>query len=183
MTRIAYRLPEQMSGQARQLTLDRGNLNVYRALANAANVFTGWMVAGRAALTSPVVPARLRELVILRTGFLMGCPYEIAQHTAVARGIGVSDGEIAAVLSELGPAACDFGELERVVLHLTTELLTTRGVAAPLFDEAHRALGSEGTIEVLMLINRWAGLALVLNALDVDIDESARIVVPAVTEF
>jgi len=87
------------------------------------------------------------------------------------------------VLSELGPAACAFSELERVVLHLTTELLTTRGVAAPLFDEAHRALGSEGTIEVLMLINRWAGLALVLNALDVDIDESARIVVPAVTEF
>ena len=85
MTRIAYRPPRQITSQARQPTLERGNLNVYRALANAENMFTGWMVAGRAALTSPVLPASLRALVILRTAYLMDCPYEIAQHTAAAR--------------------------------------------------------------------------------------------------
>jgi AhpD family alkylhydroperoxidase len=179
MTRIAYREPEEMTEEARELTLERGHLNVYRALANAENVFTGWMVAGRADLTSPVLPARLRELVILRTGYLMDCPYEIAQHTAVARAIGISDREITALVSELGTAAADFNELERVVLDLTTELLTTRGLAAALFDEAHQVLGSERTIEVLMLINRWSGLALMLNALNVDVEESARISIPA----
>ena len=49
MTRIAYRQPEDMTEQARELTVERGNLNVYRALANAEKVFTGWMLAGRAA--------------------------------------------------------------------------------------------------------------------------------------
>jgi hypothetical protein len=54
--------------------VERGNRNVYRALANAENVFTGWMIAGRDALASPVLPARLRELIILRVGYLMdGC--------------------------------------------------------------------------------------------------------------
>ena len=67
MTRIAYRRPEEMTEQALELTSARGNLNVYRALANAEKVFTGWMLAGQAALTSPVVPVRLRELVVLRT--------------------------------------------------------------------------------------------------------------------
>jgi hypothetical protein len=43
----------------------------------------------------------------------------------------------------------------------------------------HTALGSEATIEVLMVIGRYAGLALMLNALDVDLDESARMVMPA----
>jgi len=62
-----------MTNEARELTLERGNLNVYRALANAEKVFTGWMVAGRSALTSPILPARLRELVILRTAYLMDC--------------------------------------------------------------------------------------------------------------
>lgn len=47
-----------------------------------------------------------------------------------------------------------------------------------MFDEVHKALGAKATIEVLMLINRWAGLALMLNALDVDLDESARISIP-----
>lgn len=63
-------------------------------------------------------------------------------------------------------------------VQLTTELLATRRVAAALFDEAHKARGAKATIEVLMLINRWAGLALMLNALDVDLDESARISIP-----
>ena len=100
MTRIAYRQPEEMTEQARELTLKRGNLNVYRALANAEKVFTGWMLAGQAALTSPVLPVRLRELVVLRTASLMDCPYELGQHRDVARTAGLSGDEINAVASE-----------------------------------------------------------------------------------
>src|ERR1700741_1776736 len=90
MTRIAYRRLDEMNEQARELTSARANLNVYRALANADKVFTGWMLAGNAALTSPVVPVRLRELVVLRTAYLMDCPYELGQHRDVARTAGVS---------------------------------------------------------------------------------------------
>lgn len=88
MTRIAYRRSEEMTDQARELTHERGNLNVYRALANADKVFTGWMLAGRALLTSPVLSVRLRELVVLRTAYLMDCPYELGQHRDVARTAG-----------------------------------------------------------------------------------------------
>jgi alkylhydroperoxidase family enzyme len=64
------------------------------------------------------------------------------------------------------------------VLRLTTELVTTRHVAQPNFDQVHTALGSEATVEALMVIGRYAGLALMLNALDVDLDETARLPVP-----
>src|ERR1700727_1109604 len=84
MTRIPYRDPEDMTERARELTLERGNLNLYRALANAENVFTGWMQAGRDALTSPVLSRRLRELVVLRTAYLMDSPYELGQHNDIA---------------------------------------------------------------------------------------------------
>ena len=57
------------------------------------------------------------------------------------------------------------------MLHLTTELVTTRNVSAELFDQVHTALDSEATVEVLMIIARYSGLALMLNALDVDLDE------------
>jgi hypothetical protein len=33
-----------------------------------------------------------------------------------------------------------------------------------------------------MVVNRWAGLALMLNALDVDLDETARLAVPPTAE-
>lgn len=175
MTRIAYRQLDEMTEQARELTVKRGNLNVYRALANADKVFTGWMLAGQAALTSKVLPARLRELVTLRTAYLMDCPYELGQHRDVARKAGVSGDEIEAITSESDWQTGYFDSVELAVLHLTTELLTTRSVSAEVFDQAHKALGSEATVEVLMVINRYSGLALMLNALDVDLDETARL--------
>jgi AhpD family alkylhydroperoxidase len=178
MTRITYRQPEEMTEQARELTLERGNLNVYRALANADKVFTGWMLAGQAALTSPVLPVRLRELVVLRTAYLMDCPYELGQHRDVARTAGLSGDEINAITSESDWQTGDFSPTELAVLHLTTELVTTRSVAAEVFDQVHTALGSEATVELLMVISRYAGLALMLNALQVDLDETARLPIP-----
>jgi AhpD family alkylhydroperoxidase len=178
MTRIAYRQPEEMTEQARELTLKRGNLNVYRALANADKVFSGWMLAGQAVLTSPVLPVRLRELVVLRTASLMDCPYELGQHRDVARTAGLGADEINAAISESDWETADFDPVELALLHLTTELLTTRSVPTEVFDQVHNVLGSEATVEVLMVISRYAGLALMLNALQVDLDESARLPVP-----
>jgi alkylhydroperoxidase family enzyme len=178
MARIAYRRPEQMTEQARELTLERGNLNVYRALANAEEVFTGWMLAGRALLTSKAVPARLRELVTLRTAYLMDCPYELGQHRDVARTAEVIGDEINAITSESDWQVGHFDGVELAALHLTTELLTTRGVSAEVFEQVHNALGPEATVELLMIINRYSGLALMLNALEVDLDESARLTTP-----
>ncbi|HEY1442985.1 MAG TPA: carboxymuconolactone decarboxylase family protein [Mycobacterium sp.] len=175
MTRIAYRRPEDMTEQVRELTEERGNLNVYRTLANAEKVFTGWMLAGRDALTSPVLPFRLREIVILRTAYLMDCRYELGQHNDVARSAGLGNHEINAITSDSDWETAGFDPAELAVLQLTTELLTTRRVAAALFDQVHTALGSEATVEVLMVINRYAGLALMLNALDVDLDDTARL--------
>jgi AhpD family alkylhydroperoxidase len=175
MTRIAYRQPEEMTEQARELTLKRGNLNVYRVLANAEKVFTGWMLAGQAALASPVLPVRLRELVVLRTAYLMDCPYELGQHRDVARTAGVDRDEINAILSESDWKEGSFDPTERAVLQVATELLTTSSVEAETFDSVQTALGSEATVELLMVIGRYAGLALMLNALDVDVDESARL--------
>jgi AhpD family alkylhydroperoxidase len=171
-----------MTDPARELTLERSNLNVYRALANAENVFTGWMKAGRAALTSPVLPARMREIVILRTAHLMDCPYEIAQHTTAASAAGLGPDEITALASDSHSDAADFSQIERAVVELTTQLLTTRHASAAALDDVYKTLGAEATIEILMVINRWAGLALMLNALEVDIDETARLAIPPTDE-
>lgn len=178
MTRIPYREPEDVPELARELTARRGNLNVYRALANAEKVFTSWMVAGDAALSSPVLPRRLREIIVLRTAYLMDCAYELGQHKDVAQTVGLKTDSIDALTSESGWKTAPFDPTELAVLHLTTELVTTRRVAAPLFDQVHTALGSEATMEALMVINRYAGLALMLNALEVDLDETARLPIP-----
>ncbi|BBY19876.1 carboxymuconolactone decarboxylase family protein [Mycobacterium stomatepiae] len=175
MTRIPYRRLEDMTEQARELTRERGNLNVYRTMANAENVYTGWMLAGRGGLTSPVLTRRLRELVTLRTAFLMDSAYELGQHRDVALTAGVSADEISAVTTESDWQTGHFDATELAVLRLTTELVSTHNVAAQLVVQVREALGSEATVEILMVIARYTGLALMLNALDVDLDETARL--------
>ena len=110
----------------------------------------------------------------------MDSPYELGQHRDVARTAGLSGDEINAVASESAWQEADFNPGELAVLRLTTELLTTHSVSAELFDHVHAALGSEATVELLMVTSRYAekGLALMLNALEVDLDESARLPIP-----
>jgi len=83
----------------------------------------------------------------------MDCPYELGQHTDVARTAGVDSDEINAVTSEADWLTGPFNPVELAVLHLTTELLTTRNVSVAVFDQVHKALGSEATVEVLMVID------------------------------
>jgi 4-carboxymuconolactone decarboxylase len=66
------------------------------------------------------LPPRLRELAILRTGWLCHSEYEWGQHTVLARRVGLSDEEIARVKS--GPESGGWTELESVMLCAVDEL-------------------------------------------------------------
>jgi alkylhydroperoxidase family enzyme len=132
--------------------------------------------AGRArGPDQPGAALQAARLVILRTAYLMDCRYELGQHNDVARTAGLGKQEINAITSDCDWETGGFDPTELAVLQLTTELLTTRNVSAAVFDQVHKALGSEATVEVLMVINRYSGLALMLNALDVDLDDTARL--------
>jgi 4-carboxymuconolactone decarboxylase len=176
MTRIAY--CANMSPEARQLSEERGDLNVYRVLANAGDAFTGWMIAGRATLTSPVLPVKLRELIILRIGYLLRSPYEIAQHTALAEHVGVGDTQRAALEPDADLADGGFDRTELAVLELATEMITTKTATADTIRVLRELIGDEALIEALLVVSRWSGLALMLNALDVDLDTDARFTPP-----
>ncbi|MEV5084027.1 hypothetical protein AB0K74_36300 [Streptomyces sp. NPDC056159] len=67
-----------------------------------------------------------------------------------------------------------FSPAELAVLEMTTELVTTASLAPARLDRLREVLGDEQLLEVLMIINRWSGLALMINALDVDIDTGTR---------
>jgi alkylhydroperoxidase family enzyme len=150
LTSIEHQPEPIRSDPIREFTARRGNLNVFRLLANAPNVFAGWTQMVDELFDSPTFSLRTREVVILRVAHLQGSRYENGH----------------------------FGGVELAVLMLTSELLTTRTVSAAVFDEVQDALGSETTVELLMVINRYSGLALMLNALDVDLDDSARLPIP-----
>ena len=71
------------------------DLNIFRTLARNEKLAKGFLHLGGHLLGGGVLPAREREIVILRTGSRAGCEYEFGQHTRLAREAGLDDGEIA----------------------------------------------------------------------------------------
>ena len=71
--------------------------------------------------------ARLRELVIMRIGWVTGSLYEWTQHWRVATGLGVVEADLVAVRDW---KAHGFGPAERAVLAATDETLATGTISA-----------------------------------------------------
>ena len=69
--------------------------------------------------------------------------------------------------------AAGFSRTERAVLDLITELCTTYRLRGDTFAAAHTALGDATVTELLVIISCYYGLALVLNAVGLDIDTTA----------
>lgn len=170
MSRIPLIDPESQPGPIRDFAARRGNINAFRVLANAPDVFAGWAQQVDELLDSPTFSLRTREVVILRVAHLQDSRYEISQHSGIARAAGLTERQINAILGADDLDAAGFSRTERVVLDLVTELCTTRRLTDESFAAGHSALGDEALTELLMLVSCYYGLALVLNAVDVDSD-------------
>jgi 4-carboxymuconolactone decarboxylase len=169
---------DQLSEPIREFMTRRGELNVFRLLAHAPAVFVGWTQMVDEMFDSPTFTLRMRELIILRVAHLQGAPYELSQHTDLARSAGLTERQIDAILDggdngddeEVG-----FSRTERVVLDTVTELCTTRHLREDSSTAVQAALGDEAATELLMIVSCYYGLALMLNAAELDIDTTSRL--------
>ncbi len=106
---------------------------------------------------------RVREIAILTLSALERSSFEWYAHEAVARRIGMTDGEVAAL------AACEpapsFDDVERTVQRAVIELVE----GGDLDDVAHADLvahlGTEGTVELVLLVGYYSLLAVAMRAL------------------
>ncbi len=69
----------------RQVSREGRVLNIYRTLAAHPKLLKRWGVFGTHVLYKSTLPARERELLILRTGWLCRSEYEWGQHVIIAR--------------------------------------------------------------------------------------------------
>ena len=175
MSRIPLTSIDQQPEAIRQFMARHGELNVFRLLANAPEVFIGWAQMVDEMFDSPTIGARMRALIVIRVAHLQRSAYELHQHVGLGRAAGLDGQQIDAILGHGEVGWAGFSRTELAVLDLVTELCVTHRLQADTFAGAHAALGDEALTEVLMIISCYYGLALVLNAVELDIDESAHL--------
>ncbi|SHS50707.1 Hypothetical carboxymuconolactone decarboxylase [Mycobacteroides abscessus subsp. abscessus] len=165
MARIPLADPATLSG-LEQAVYQRFPANLVLGLLRATpEIADGYLDLGGALSASPL-DRGIREMVILRVGTLSGSAYERMQHLGIARSVGLSDAEIAAVDSgrfdELAPN-------ERAILRFVDELVASPK-ATVTFDAALRALGEQGLATVILLVGHYMLTARLLETLEIDLD-------------
>src|SRR3954451_8129806 len=113
-------------------TGDERQLNIFRTLSRNRELYKGFLALGGHLLGSGRLPAREREIVILRTGMRCGSEYEFGQHTRIGRDAGLTDEEIAR-LAGVGADAGDgdWSDDDRALVDMVDELCADDVVSEP----------------------------------------------------
>lgn len=115
--------------------------------------------------------SRLRELVIMRIGWLTASDYEWTQHWRVAQGLGVSAEDLLAVRD--WRCYDGFGPVERAVLAATDDVVRDGAVSAESWAACERELDADPAVlvELVTAIAAWRMIATVVRSLDVPLED------------
>ena len=118
---------------------------------------------------SGVLDARLREIAILRVGWRIGAAYEWGNHYPIARRVGLSDAEIAAVQAE-DPVG--LSETQRCMVRVVDEVLDGVAVTPATLAEAGALLGDDrALLELVMLPACYRAIGTLLLTFDVPLED------------
>jgi alkylhydroperoxidase family enzyme len=146
-------------------------LNIFRMMANAETAFRPWLRWGSALLSELALDPLLRELAILRVARLTPhAEYEWVQHVPIAKAVGASEEQVAALERREAEAGC-FSEDQQAVLRFTTEVVRDARASERTFDALREHLSAREMVELLMVIGQYMMVARVMASTEMELDE------------
>jgi 4-carboxymuconolactone decarboxylase len=142
--------------------------NIFRTLARHPKLLKRWLVFGNHVLMKSTVPARERELLILRTGVRCRCEYEWAQHAVIARQIGMSDDEIRRVAE--GPDAPGWEPFDAALLRAADELHDSHRMADATWRALSEEYDTQQMMDVVFTVGQYTLVSMALNTFGVELD-------------
>jgi len=125
---------------------------------------------GTLLFTGNVLDARLRELLIMRIGWVTGSVYEWTQHWRVARGLDIPEADILAVRDWRN--AKTLSAADRAVLAATDETLERGAISDATWADCCKHLATdEERIELVVAIGNWSLFSQLLKSLAVPLEE------------
>ena len=143
-------------------------LNIFATLAHHPKLLKRWLVFGSHVLAKSTLPARDRELAILRVGWLCRAEYEWGQHVVIARAAGVSDAEIERVAA--GADAPGWEKGDAALLRAVDELHGDAFVSDATFAELAARYDTRQILDLIFTVGQYQLVSMALNTLGVQLD-------------
>jgi 4-carboxymuconolactone decarboxylase len=140
-------------------------LNIMATFANHPKLLKRWSVLANHALAKSTLPARERELLILRTGLRCGSDYEWGQHVGIGRQAGLTDAEIARVAG--GPAAGGWSRSDEALLRAADELHDDQLVSDATWADLALDWDTQQLMDIVFTVGVYTQIAMALRSFGV----------------
>jgi 4-carboxymuconolactone decarboxylase len=160
---------EQRTPAQQEMLANRPDYNIYKTLAHHVELYNRWSPLGRFILNGSTLPAREREIVMLRMGWLCQSEYEWAQHARIARAEAALTRQEIHRIAE-GPAAAGWSEFERTLLRMVDELRYETMIGDATWAALRARYSVQQTMEALYTAAQYQLVSMALNSLGVQLD-------------
>lgn len=142
--------------------------NIFATLARHPKLFKRFNLFGGYLLNKGLLPAREREIVILRIGWNARSIYEFGQHMAIGRRCGITEDEIAALASE--DPGDDWSDTDRDLITMADELCADDCVSDATFARLAQRWGDDEVMELIIVAGFYRLVSGFLNSVGIELD-------------
>jgi len=161
--------PELAEILSHALTHNGAPLNIFAVLARHPKLLKRFNLLGGFLLNKGLLPARERELVILRIGWNAEAVYEFGQHTIIGRQVGVTDEEISALTRARDSHPWSTGDA--ALIAMSDELSDDDCVSDATWELLAARWSEAELIELLIVAGFYRLVSGFLNSAGVQLDE------------
>ncbi len=160
--------PQQRELITPQIRADGSVLNFYATMIQHPRLYTPRMSFGSYLRTETSLPPKTRELLIMRTAFLIGAEYEWAHHVEYARATGLTDGEIARIAA--GPDAAGWSEEHQTVLRAADELRREAFITNRTWGVLAKHYNTKQLVEIVFTVGGYTMTGLAINTFGIQVE-------------
>lgn len=161
--------------QARELLSQAGGAaagaaHIFSTLVRHPGLFRKWLPFGGKLLAGKL-PARDRELLVLRTGWNCRSDYEWAQHVRIGRRAGLTREEIERVRADGDLGEAGWSPVDATLLRAADELHTDACLSDATWAALSERYDERQLVEVPMVVGHYHMIAFTLNSLGVQVED------------
>jgi len=143
-----------------------GRLNVYGVMANHPALLRAWAGFRMHVVEGSSLDPQLSEVVILRTGHLLGSSYEWAHHVMRAEKLGMEEARIASIRGPIG----EMSVADRILCGAVDQLFAHHRLDVETQEQLSVLIGTEATLDLMATVAHYMMLGFMLNSVPVPLD-------------
>ena len=140
-----------------------------KTLANHPELAEAWGTFAGYVLRESTLPARDRELLILRIGYLCGAEYEWGHHSRIGREAGITDEELLRITK--GSNAAGWSSFDRGLLRAAEELHRNSTISDRTWAYLDARYDEKQMMDVVFTVGQYNLVSMALRSFRVPMDE------------